>query len=138
MVDFNMSYLQGFFADKYDVPKSEIIDRIKNRAGSAAEEVLRADIKGYSSVTINGRYVNLVRTDWQYVLLPLWFMTYKYKDKIYQFAVNGQTGKIAGLPPLSKGKFWLAILIAFFTLFIAGGFASGIFGFFGEIGGVLF
>ena len=31
-----------------------------------------------------------------------WFMTYKYNDKVYEFALNGQTGKLAGTPPLEK------------------------------------
>jgi hypothetical protein len=34
-------------------------------------------------------------------------MSYKYKDKIYEFAINGQTGKLAGTPPLSKGRLGL-------------------------------
>ena len=38
------------------------------------------------------------------MLLPVWFMTYKYGDKIYEFALNGQTAKFVGTPPLSKGR----------------------------------
>jgi DNA-directed RNA polymerase subunit RPC12/RpoP len=124
MVDFNMSYLSGFFADKYDVPKSEIIDRIRQRAGSAANEVLKDDINGYSSVSVTHSNINLIRTDWQYVLLPLWFMTYSYKDKIYQFAVNGQTGKVAGLPPLSIPKMLAMIAAIVCGLNIIGWFAA--------------
>jgi DNA-directed RNA polymerase subunit RPC12/RpoP len=113
-VDFNMMYLQGFFADRYDVGKAETLDRIKARAGDAANGILKDDINGYTSVSIKQSNINLIRTDWQYVLLPLWFMTYKYKDKIYQFAVNGQTGKVAGLPPMSIAKYILMLLCLFF------------------------
>jgi hypothetical protein len=116
MVDFNMSYLSGFYADKYDVPKSEIIDRIRKRAGDAANDVLKDDIRGFSSVSIKDPSINLIRTDWQYVLLPLWFMTYSYKNKLYQFAVNGQTGKVAGLPPLSIPKLIAAVAAVFAVL----------------------
>ena len=38
------------------------------------------------------------------MLLPVWFMTYKYGDKVYEFALNGQTGKFVGEPPLSKSR----------------------------------
>ena len=38
------------------------------------------------------------------MLLPVWFMTYKYGGKIYEFALNGQTAKFVGTPPLSKGR----------------------------------
>ena len=44
------------------------------------------------------------------MLLPVWFMTYKYNGQIYSFAVNGQTGKLAGTPPLDKFKLLLASL----------------------------
>jgi DNA-directed RNA polymerase subunit RPC12/RpoP len=128
LTDFNMNYLAGFMADKYDVPKSEIIDRIKNRISGAAEEVLKNDIKGFTSVSVKEKSVNLIRTDWQYVMLPLWFMTYSFKGKIYQFAVNGQTGKTAGLPPLSAGKFALMLIAVFILTLIIGGFASGFLG----------
>ena len=31
-------------------------------------------------------------------------MSYMYRGKVYEFAINGQTGKLAGTPPLSKPK----------------------------------
>jgi DNA-directed RNA polymerase subunit RPC12/RpoP len=120
-VDFNMMYLQGFFADRYDVGKVETLERIRVRAGDASTGILKDDINGYTSVTVKQSNINLIRTDWQYVLLPLWFMTYSHKDKIYQFAVNGQTGKVAGLPPMSKAKFIILILSLLFIPMIAGG-----------------
>ena len=63
------------------------------------------------------------RTDlesFNYTLLPVWIMTYKYKGDILPFAINGQTGKSYGSLPTSKGK--LAILFAVITasLFILG------------------
>jgi DNA-directed RNA polymerase subunit RPC12/RpoP len=118
MVDFNTTYLQGFLADRYDVGKADILERIRNRAGDAANGILNNDINGYTSKSIKSSSINLIRTDWQYVMLPLWFMTYKYKDKIYQFAVNGQTGKVAGLPPMSIPKYLILLLCTFFTPFI--------------------
>ena len=30
----------------------------------------------------------------------------KYLDKYYQFAINGQTGKVVGEYPVDKGKKW--------------------------------
>lgn len=44
-------------------------------------------------------------------MLPVWFMTYRYRDKIYEFAINGQTGKLAGTPPLDKKKLALSSVI---------------------------
>ena len=38
------------------------------------------------------------------MMLPVWFMSYRYKGQIYEFAMNGQTGRLAGTPPLDKGR----------------------------------
>ena len=38
------------------------------------------------------------------MLLPVWFMTYIHDGKTYSFALNGQTGKIAGTPPFNSLK----------------------------------
>jgi hypothetical protein len=117
--DFSMSYLSGFYADKYDVDKAGVFPRIRERAVSAGKSIIDESIKGYTSVRPDRQNYNVQRTDWQYMMLPVWFMSYKYKDKIYEFALNGQTGKLAGTPPLSKPKL--------------AAFSSGI----GIIGGIL-
>lgn len=108
--DFSMSYLSGFYADKYDVDKAAVFPRIKNRAADAARNVINQSISGYTTVVPRYEDYKILNTDWQYMLLPVWFMTYKYNGQIYSFAVNGQTGKLAGTPPLDKFKLLLASL----------------------------
>lgn len=104
LVPFSMSYLSGFFADKYDVDKAVVFQRIKNRAVSGSTRILNSSITGYSTFsTISSNY-SILNTEWQYILLPVWFMTYNFKGKQYSFAINGQSGKLAGLPPLSMPK----------------------------------
>ncbi|KKL25857.1 hypothetical protein LCGC14_2401080, partial [marine sediment metagenome] len=41
------------------------------------------------------------------VLLPVWIMAYRYKDRLFRFLVNGQSGKATGHAPVS----WLKILM---------------------------
>jgi hypothetical protein len=38
------------------------------------------------------------------VLLPVWIMAYRYKEHVYRFLVNGQTGACTGTAPTSYGK----------------------------------
>lgn len=40
------------------------------------------------------------------VLLPVWIMAYRYKDRVFRFLVNGQTGAATGEAPTS----WLKVL----------------------------
>ena len=102
--DFSMSYFSGFFADKYDVDKAGVFPRIKERATIAGKKIIQKSIGSYSSVSVQNESYNINKTKWQYIMLPVWFMTYNYKDTIYEFAINGQTGKLAGTPPLDKKK----------------------------------
>lgn len=111
MKPFDMSYLSGFFADKYDVDRAGVFPRIRERATTAGKNVINESIKGYSTVKKNSEYYNIDRTNWEYAMLPVWFMTYRYEDKIYEFAINGQTGKLAGTPPLDKGRLLRSALL---------------------------
>jgi hypothetical protein len=54
-----------------------------------------------------------VKTDFSRInsdlcLLPVYVLSYRYRDKLYRFLVNGQTGKCAGTKPVS----WVRILTA--------------------------
>lgn len=115
-VPFSMSYLSGFFADKYDVSKAEVLPRIKGRIEGGAQQVLAQDVKGYTTLTPQSKRTNIISTTWHYAMLPVWFLTYKYKGKDYFFGMNGQTGKIVGILPVSGAKLALlaAILLAVF------------------------
>ena len=93
----------------YDGPFSDnILEKTPHMTAGAdkvSREVIHNSIgKGYSSISVKSETYNVLKTDWQYMMLPVWFMSYKYKDKVYEFAMNGQTGKLAGTPPLSKPK----------------------------------
>lgn len=109
---FEMSYLSGFFCDKYDVGKEEVFVRIQKRVEEGAEQVLTDDMRRYSSIMIKSKNVRILDTKWHYMMLPVWFLTYRHRDKIYSFAMNGQTGKFAGIYPVSRAKTALAAAIA--------------------------
>ena len=52
----------------------------------------------------------------EYVLLPVWLLNIKYKDKLYTFAMNGQTGKMIGNIPTDRKKVILYSIIIFISL----------------------
>jgi hypothetical protein len=45
------------------------------------------------------------------VLLPVWIMAYRYKDAVYRFLINGQTGRATGHAPFSWAKLALVVAI---------------------------
>lgn len=124
MEDFSMSYLSGYLAEKYDVDKKDVFGRISDRINKYANTLLRNTIYDYSSVTVKNSNIDIYNSKATYVLLPVWIFTYNYKGKTYIFAMNGQTGKIAGSLPLSKARMaaWFGIIsgITFAILSIGG------------------
>ena len=126
-VPFEMAYLSGFMSDKYDVNKSQVFPRVKNRAVNGSDQLLRGSMVGYDTVRVTLSDMNVLQTKWQYMLLPVWFMSYKYQGKQYDFAINGQTGKQAGTPPLDTKKLNLLCLgiVVICTLFgMLGGYLA--------------
>lgn len=112
LVPFSHSYLSGFLAEKYDVDSESASSDAIERANNSATNVLKKDIKGYTSVVVTSmdHHANLVRSD--YVLLPVWLLNIKYKDQLLTFAMNGQTGKIIGDIPIDKKRavfLWLGV-----------------------------
>jgi predicted RNA-binding Zn-ribbon protein involved in translation (DUF1610 family) len=52
------------------------------------------------------------------MLLPVWIMAYRYKDRIFRFLVNGQTGRATGQKPTSLTKILVAVVIAVIALLL--------------------
>lgn len=117
---FAMSYLSGFQAEKRDIERAEIDKEVQKRISEYGKQLLKNTTSEYTGVVVQ-RYDDRTELEsWNYTLLPVWVVTYKYKDEIYPFAINGQTGKTFGKLPVAKGK--LAILASIITaaIFILG------------------
>ncbi len=104
---FSMSYLSGCAAEKYDVTKEEAGQRIGQRIRAGAEEELKKSIVGYSSVNVLNFALNYEKQQYIYALMPVWFLNYTYRGKDYPFVMNGQTGAMFGILPVSKIKAFL-------------------------------
>ncbi len=108
---FNMAYLSGYGAEKYDYTNTDLLPRIKERVNVFIRKYIRENIKGYSSVHLHKVDSTVRQKDAVYTLLPVYLMNYNYKGQVYTFVMNGQTGKVAGKPPISKIK-----AVLYFTL----------------------
>jgi len=62
------------------------------------------------------------------VLLPVWIMAYRYRDRLYRFLVNGQTGRATGQAPISLTKILVAAAIAVVAFLFLMLLCSGVFG----------
>ena len=104
IVPFDTAYLSGFLADKYDVEAKAGEPRIKDRVSRSLDMLLQPSLAGFSTLIPTGSTVNVAHSKSRYVLMPVWMLTTRYKDKTYLFAMNGQSGKMTGSLPVSKGR----------------------------------
>lgn len=117
---FAMSYLSGFQAEKRDIEKAEINEAVQQKMSEYGKQLLKNTMSGYTGVVVQNYDDTTELESWNYTLLPVWVVTYKYKDKIYPFAINGQTGKTFGMLPTSKGKLAILAAIIAVVIFILG------------------
>ena len=102
--DFNTPYLAGYIAEKYNYDSQELIPRITSRIKNYSDSYVRSTISGYSTVHYTSINMDTQNKHAYYTLLPVWMVYYDYDQSEHTFAMNGQTGKIVGTPPLSFGK----------------------------------
>lgn len=109
-INYNPTLMVGWEAQIYNVE----IDEGYKRAEQKMEAELRAEASRrlggdtQRNLTIDAEFYSQT---FKHLILPVWLCTYMYNGKAYQFAINGQTGKINGQKPLSWVKILLFILV---------------------------
>lgn len=104
---FHMGFLSGFMAEKRDIEREELSAAVKQEADEYAEQILRGTAKGYSSVSVKNCHMNQKQENWDYIMLPVWTVTYKGRNgKMYYYSMNGQDGKVYGELPIDYKKVW--------------------------------
>lgn len=124
---FNKAFLSGYSADSNDIDLYQGWNITKQKMDG---EIKRAILSKYQydvvqSLTIKTNYSDI---NYSYMLLPIYLSGYKYKEKFYNFLVNGTTGKTYGKFPLSPIKIFFAILAAA-ALMVAAYFVLGYYGY---------
>ncbi len=123
-VEFSMSYLSGFFAEKYDIAKEEVQPQIEREARTYTTNMMQQTLGQYGQVKLDRSDLDISVKGWNYALLPAWILTYLYQGKTYIYAVNGQNGKAFGELPVDRRKLGLTsglLAAGLFALAIIGG-----------------
>ncbi|MCR5542704.1 MAG: YrzE family protein [Eubacterium sp.] len=109
-VPYSSAYMAGYFADRYDVTAEQCKPRAEERIEHTAKDLLKKKVKDYNTVYDKSSDVDLRSCSYKYALLPVWILNTVWNGNKYTFAMNGQTGKLVGDVPYSKGKFWGILL----------------------------
>ena len=101
---FNTSYLQGFYAQKFNLTADNLTDRILVRMDQYARETAALSLHEYDRVDIGACSARPYDLEQTYALYPVWFLNYRYGGGNYRIAINGQTGKVDGYLPVDRTK----------------------------------
>ena len=111
LVPFNEKYIAGFDSEEYTVGLDNGFELAKVKMSNVIRQHIRADIGG-DQQQISSMHTEYRDTSYKNVLFPIWTTKFKWKNKTYNYAINGQTGKVTGERPYS----WLKIAAIVGTL----------------------
>lgn len=121
MKDFHMGYLSGFVAERRDIERAALQNKMQCEMRESAEHLMRETISGYNSVQMRSVNFRPKKEKWSYVLLSVWTITYKGSNgRIYYYSMNGQTGNICGELPVDKGRLALTSVIVAVVVLLCG------------------
>jgi hypothetical protein len=116
LVAYEPGFLSGWGAEAYTV---DIREAWATGQAIIQDEVRRAcahQVPGdtYRNLRVDTAFSNMT---YKHVLFPVWIASYRYRDKVYHFLVNGQTGEVQGQAPISWIK---VVLVIVFVLVVLG------------------
>ncbi|MBR2825230.1 MAG: hypothetical protein IKE51_03100 [Solobacterium sp.] len=123
LVAFQMSYMPGYFADRYDVSVEENASRVETRMSNTACQKIKETAVGYTTLVPEVEQLHLKKESVNYAFFPIWLLTTRWNGKSYMFAMNGQTGKMVSDDlPVDNVKFaiWFIGLAVLFASIIFG------------------
>ena len=119
LVPYQPEFLSGYRAEAYQVGLKEGFPLAKEVIDVQVHDAVRADIGGDRQRVgqLSTRYAEV---KFKHVLLPVWVSAYRFRDKVYRFVVNGQTGEVAGESPISWQKTTLIVIgVVIWLIFLA-------------------
>ena len=122
LVVYDKRFLSGFSADFYDKGLKEGWDE----GAKIMDDVIRNDIKRAINAdviqTLNVS-TNYADAKFKHVLLPVYVSRASFREKIYNFFINGVNGRVSGKTPVGVGK---ALIAAGIGLLALGGILAAV------------
>ena len=120
---FSPSFLSGYYADVADVPSEVYEDTAVELAKESTYNFLRRNSQmashsfSESKETVKNKiYTNV--TNRRSAMFPVWFLSYRNRDRVAYATVNGQTGKVSADIPVSLPKYFICAAVIAAVLFI--------------------
>ena len=117
LVPYQPEFIGGFQAEAYQVGLAEGYPIAKQAIDSRIRRMVTLDIGG-DDQRIDNLQTRYGRFTFKHVLMPAWVSAYRYRDKVYRFVVNAQTGETDGESPLSWWKVALLVVAGLVVFYL--------------------
>lgn len=118
---FTPSFLSGFYADSGDVDSDVYIDEARDVVSddSGMKLMKYHECRKYNvNAGDIGYRLRPECTEKQIAMLPVWFLSYRNKDRVTYAVINGQTGKAAADLPVDFKKYLAGSMLLAVPIFI--------------------
>lgn len=109
LIAWSPAYLAGFQAESYAIDLPEAWERGRKEICHEQSRRCEADVPGDTHRFFSAQH-RFSDVTWKHILAPLWIAAFRYRDKVYRFLVNGQTGSVSGEAPWSVAKISILVL----------------------------
>ena len=111
--------LAGWLAEAFSVTREDALASCQQAFTEAEGSQIREFLPGDTHEGLEWTTTFSEISD-DLLLLPFWIGAFQYKEKVYRFVLNGQTGRVTGDLPTSWWKIAAVLLAiaAFFTIVI--------------------
>ncbi|MDR0854757.1 MAG: hypothetical protein LBN25_00120 [Christensenellaceae bacterium] len=116
---YNDSFLHGYSATQYKLQGQTAWSMAKNKMETAIERAILSRYT-YSGVSYFHKKVHHNAPSYKYLLLPIYIGHFNFQQKLYNFFINGETGKITGKYPKSPLKVLATVGIALAIIILLG------------------
>ena len=101
-------FLAGWLAEEYSIARDEALVLCQHEFQRQENGNVAAFLPGdtHSGLEVNTQF-SQINSD--LCLLPIYILSYRYKEKVYRYLLNGQTGKMDGDKPVSGKRIAIAV-----------------------------
>jgi ribosomal protein S27E len=109
LVPYSSGFLAGWRAEEYAIDLAAGFGVAQEKMNAEQQQRCARDVPGdtHRGLRVDNTYSAIT---FKHVLLPLWIAAYRYKNDVYRFLVNGQTGEVVGKAPWSWVKIMLLVV----------------------------
>jgi hypothetical protein len=121
---YDAGYVAGWVVERYQIDLIAGAQRARDAMNAKLQALCAQQIPGdtFRNLVVSPRYSDQT---FKHILAPVWLLSYHYRTRAFQCAMNGVTGAIGGEYPKSPWKIAALVLAAVVAIIIVMSFAGG-------------